>query len=154
MTDSQVALICYDGSDAARRAIAKAGELLAPSRAVVATAWQPVSIALSSHSLGAPAVFPHDRDLDREVEESALRTARAGSELAREAGFDAEAVDVEADGPIWQAICEAAAKHDAAVVVAGTRGLRGIKSAMLGSVSSGILHHVHRPVLIVSPEEP
>ena len=42
-----------------------------------------------------------------------------------------------------------AEQHRAAAVVVGSRGLGRVKSALLGSVSSGVLSHAHLPVLIV-----
>ena len=36
-------LLCFDGSDDPATAIAQAGELLAPRRAVVLTVWEPVA---------------------------------------------------------------------------------------------------------------
>src|SRR5450755_2820560 len=38
------ALLCYDGSDDAAAAIAKAAEFLAPRPAVVLTVWEPVRV--------------------------------------------------------------------------------------------------------------
>jgi nucleotide-binding universal stress UspA family protein len=145
-------LLCYDGSDAAKTAIASAGTLLAPAPALVATAWQPAAVALASYTWG-PAVLPEGDEIDRKAAESARQTAAEGSDLARKAGFEAEAVAVETVGPLWQGIVDAAAERDAAVIVAGTRGLRGLKSVVLGSVSSGIVHHARRPVLVVPPQE-
>jgi nucleotide-binding universal stress UspA family protein len=39
------------------------------------------------------------------------------------------------------------------VIVAGSRGLRGLKSVVLGSVSSGLVNHAGRPVLVIPPED-
>lgn len=148
-TSAQPALLCYDGSDPARHAIAAAGALLAPRPVLVATAWQPLSIAVASYAWGAP--IPDASDIDREAESAAQKTAQEGCEHAAAAGFDPRPVALEADGPLWQAIVAAAADHDAAIVVAGSRGLGGVKSALLGSVSSGVLHHAGRPVLVIPP---
>jgi nucleotide-binding universal stress UspA family protein len=53
----------------------------------------------------------------------------------------------------WAAIVEVADELDASLVVCGTRGLGGVRSLVLGSVSSAVLHRARRPVL-VAPEPP
>jgi nucleotide-binding universal stress UspA family protein len=47
------------------------------------------------------------------------------------------------------AVVAAAQTHDAAVVVTGARGLGGARSALLGSVSTGVVHNAAAPVLVV-----
>lgn len=42
-SNAAVVLLCFEGSDDARAAIAEAGELLAPQAAVVLTVWEPVA---------------------------------------------------------------------------------------------------------------
>ncbi|MGB0092212.1 MAG: universal stress protein [Solirubrobacteraceae bacterium] len=46
-------------------------------------------------------------------------------------------------------ILAVAADVDAGVIVLGTRGLSGVKSLMLGSVSHAVRHHDDRSVLVV-----
>ena len=61
----------------------------------------------------------------------------------------AEPVAVEATGPVWKTIVEIANRYDAAAIVMGSRGLTGLQSMLLGSVSSAIVHHADRPTLII-----
>ena len=42
----------------------------------------------------------------------------------------------------------------AGLIVVGSRGLGGIRRAMLGSVSDAVVRHAHCPVLVVRKEEP
>ena len=42
----------------------------------------------------------------------------------------------------------------AGLIVVGSRGLGGLRRAMLGSVSDAVVRHAHCPVLVVRKEEP
>jgi nucleotide-binding universal stress UspA family protein len=37
------------------------------------------------------------------------------------------------------------------VVVMGSRGLSGVRSMLIGSVSNAVVHHAHQPTLVVPP---
>jgi nucleotide-binding universal stress UspA family protein len=123
------ALICYDGSDNAERAIRKAAPLMASREALV------LHIATPEYLDDVAAPPSHE-------------IADAGTALATESGLDARALHEPCDGPIWSCVLAAAAAHEASVIVVGTRGRTGL-SAVLGSVSQGVLHHSKRPVLVV-----
>ena len=144
-------LFCYDGSDVAGHAIDEAGKVLQAGSAIVVTVWQRVGYAISGYGAASMAAPVDTSDIDLEVEKTCKRTVEEGAERARAAGFDADSATVEAMGPIWEAVLRFADERDAGTIVLGSRGLSGIKSFVLGSVSHGVAHHAHRPVLIVPP---
>ena len=52
------------------------------------------------------------------------------------------------------AILEVAERRDAAVIVVGSRGLGALRRAVLGSVSTTVVHESNRPVLVVPNPDP
>jgi nucleotide-binding universal stress UspA family protein len=140
-------LICYDGSGDAGRAIDAAADLLGPRRAVVLDVGPPLTPA---ESLAVMAPVTPGAAFEGVNEDDARQRADAGVELAQRAGFDAEArADLAA--PAWEGIVDAADAIDAAVIVLGSRGLKGAREAFEGSVSHQVAEHAGRPVLIVPP---
>jgi nucleotide-binding universal stress UspA family protein len=152
MTSPRPIVIAYDGSPDARAAIEQTGALLKPRRAVVAYVWAPIEVSVSASLLGAPAgvAVAGARDLDATERRRAERVAQEGTELARRVGFAAEALAIRRDGPPWRALVKCAAELDAAAIVTGTRSRSRPVAAVLGSTAEGVLHHAHRPVLVVS----
>jgi nucleotide-binding universal stress UspA family protein len=144
-------LLCFDGSENAKHAIREAAALLAPRRAVVLTVWQDAA-AIPSLAWAA-AALPDLEDVFAAARDGAMRMAEEGAGIARATGFDAIAIVAEAKGPIWAAVEQSAEEHDASAIVVGSRGLSGIKSLLLGSVSSGIVHHALRPTLVVAAND-
>ena len=144
-------LIAYDGSDNAKAAIERAGAVLQHGRAVVATAWTSFEDAAPAALLALPGDMVREgtQTLDEANLEEAEELAAEGAELARAAGFDAESRDVRSKGPFFSALIHLADELDASVIVAGSRGRSALRAAVLGSVSTGLLHHTRRPVMIV-----
>jgi nucleotide-binding universal stress UspA family protein len=146
------ALLCFDGSRDAARAIAVAGELLGSGSATVLTVWEPVAIwepydPAAILSAGVSRLAAKDLDLDALVRDAARSTMERGVELARQAGFDA--AGHLSSGKVWRAICETAEEIDAAPIVLGARGLSRVQSALLGSVSAAVTAHAKRAVLLI-----
>jgi nucleotide-binding universal stress UspA family protein len=154
-TDTGTALLAYDGSEDAAAAIRHAGRLLAPRQAVVVYVWESLAgLLLHTDAAGLTGSMREAAaDLDDEDRREAERIAAEGAELARQAGFDAESRPLQGRPKAWPALLTAADAVDAAVVVIGSRGQGAVTSALLGSVSSGLLHHANRPVLVVPPCE-
>jgi nucleotide-binding universal stress UspA family protein len=148
-------LICYDGSADARTAIEHASELLGGQPATVLTIWETLA-ELLAHTPTGFGLAAGDLDfvkIDASTRASAQETAAEGAELARKAGLTAEPEIRERTSSVAAAILDAAADVDASVIVAGTRGLTGIKSLLLGSVSHALLHQTDRPVMVVPSAE-
>jgi len=148
-------LFAFDGSPHSRAAIAQAGALLRPGPAVVATAWTTFAGAAPAALLALPRDMVRESvaDLDDANRETAEELAAEGAELARAAGFEAEPRAIRSAGPFFAALLDCAEELDAAAIVAGSRGRSTIAATVLGSVSTGLLHHTRRPVLVVRPEQ-
>jgi nucleotide-binding universal stress UspA family protein len=140
-------LLCFDGSERAARAIERAGALFAPRDALVVTVWQPTSLGSIAWS-GVTASMVEFFRVDRAGLEAGWRVADEGVRIAMEAGLQATPLAVEAAGPVWSTILEIADRHDAATIVMGSRGLTGLRSTLLGSVSNAVVQHTDRPTLI------
>ena len=148
-------LIAYDGSPGAANAITKAASLFGAHKAVVVSVWSPVpveTVAYGATTDFAPAAPAYFGDLEPALERQAGETAEQGARIAREAGLDAEPRTASA-GDAWRGVVETAEAVDAGVIVVGARGLSGLKSALLGSTSSAVLHHTKRPVLVIQQPE-
>lgn len=145
-------LLCFDGSDDAATAIAQATELVAPRRAVVLTVWEPVATWEPydpATFLSAPVskLLSSELGIDEIAAQLAEEKVRRGVALASSAGFAAQGR--VAHGKTWRTICDVAGEVDAAMIVLGARGLSRVGSLLLGNVSSAVLVHAKRPVLVV-----
>ncbi|MBN9621641.1 MAG: universal stress protein, partial [Actinobacteria bacterium] len=102
-------LIAYDGSDQAKGAIAEAGRVLGPGRrAVVLTVRGEIESYDFAGLGGATTLDPATVSAMQDAAQNeATVVAEEGAELARAAGFDAEA-RVEVGPTPWQEIIGAA----------------------------------------------
>jgi nucleotide-binding universal stress UspA family protein len=140
-------LIATDGSPSAREAIELGLELARDEQAEVTfvhvlppSQWEPVGLYT------APGVVARLPNLAEEDPEAAKPLQEALA-LAEEAGVSAK-VELRA-GYLAGEIVTAADRIDADLVVVGSRGLGGLKGALLGSVSGGVVRRAKRPVLVV-----
>ena len=147
--DQKPILIGYDGSDFAKAAVKRAAEELgAGRRAVIATVFEPLG-KVPLFAVAGMAVDPDTvQQLHQNAAQAAGKIAEEGAVLAREAGFEAETAAVEGD-PVWDRLVELAEDRDADLIVIGSRGLSGVKHALLGSVAAAVAQHSKRSVLIV-----
>jgi nucleotide-binding universal stress UspA family protein len=150
-------VVAYDGSPAARAAVARAGALFGHRKAIVLTAWDPrlgeMVLVPDPTGLGT-TMMPYDPALagqiDREVEHTARAIAADGAKLARSCGLDAQELAVEDVTHPAEAILQSARENGAEAIVVGSRGHGGLRAKLLGSTSDAILKGAGEiPVLIV-----
>jgi nucleotide-binding universal stress UspA family protein len=147
-------LACYDGSPTARHAITAAHELLGDVPLTVLHVWEtPTSLFVPDPFGGMESWSPAQiSELDTIVRERAGRLLAEGVTAATEAGFNAQGRLEHTGTSAWRTIVEVAGEIDAKLIVLGSRGRSGVESALLGSVSSSVVHHAGRPVLVVPAE--
>jgi nucleotide-binding universal stress UspA family protein len=148
-------LIGYDGSTDSQAAIDRAAELFPGHPVLVLTVWEPFldMMARSGAGLGlAPGIVDFET-IDRASERSARECAQEGVKRAHSAGLRAEPHIRVRHTTVAAAILEEAAATGAEAVLLGTRGLAGLRSLMMGSVSHAVLHDADLPVVVVPSAE-
>jgi len=113
----------------------------------------------SEHALAVATTVMGDRrcclvlcevvDYDTEIDPSGAGVSEATDrleEVAKTLTDHNVTVEVVAGRPV-QALAEVAERHDADMVVVGTRG-RGVSRRLLGSVAEGLLAQSRRPVMV------
>lgn len=147
-------LVSYEGSADAQAAIDRVAELMPGAEVTVLTVWEPFADALASSGamglgVGLAGRFVDSDEFDASIAEAALATAAEGAHRATAAGLVASPRSAARDRDVATTILAAAAAVEADVIVTGTRGLGGVKSFLLGSVSHAVVQHADRAVLVV-----
>jgi nucleotide-binding universal stress UspA family protein len=147
-------LFCFDGSEDSRAALAAAARRLRPGPAVVLTAWETVALRVASRAFAGGMTVANEEEIDSREEAAARAAADEGARAAREHGWDATPRIAGVRTTEWRTIVDVADELDAGLIVCGTRGLGGVRSLVLGSVSRAVLQHAGRPVLIAPAPAP
>jgi nucleotide-binding universal stress UspA family protein len=142
-------LLCYDGSPSAKRAIAVAQTTIGRNTAIVLHVWSPPEEFLSAAPFGDAPAEPLMVGLERLARERAQDIAREGHAVAQGIELMADPRVERSGGAIWRTILDVADELDAKLIVIGTRGATPVQSNLLGSVSNAVVHHSHRPLLVV-----
>jgi nucleotide-binding universal stress UspA family protein len=145
-------LFAYDGSESADAALAAVAAIVDPHNveAIVLCVWEPLTLqALRTERFGGWVSVPLDvTELDEQAEKQAELLAEQGARMAREHGYDARGISVADKQDVAGTILATADELEVDLIVLGARGLAGVR-AFLGSVSSHVVQHAHRPVLVV-----
>lgn len=148
-------LICYDGSADARSAVEHAAELFRDEPATVLSVWQPFAevVARTTVGFGLVPSVPDAGEIDEASIKAAEQTASEGVGLAADLGIKAEPKVRSQTTTTGRAILAEADEVGARAIVMGSRGLTGVKSLLLGSVSHEVIQRADRMVAVVpSPE--
>jgi nucleotide-binding universal stress UspA family protein len=143
------ALLCWDGSDAAERAIRQAARILGEGHpAIVLFAYVPTEGARGPFGgFGGPDA-PIMGGIDAEdLLERGIRTAR-------EAGLDATGLGIVAERRTSEVIAGLAEERDALLIVMGQRKRSPLGTLLIGSVAREVLGLHDRPVMLVGPDRP
>ena len=108
-----------------------------------------------------PVYHIHEGSLRYETYQQALEAVRAEAQevldeqvrKVREAGGSVKEAHLRNADRRDQAIIHLAEELGAGLIVMGSRGLGGVRRALIGSVSDSVVRHAHCPVLIVRPEK-
>lgn len=133
-------VVAYDGSEDADRALDRAASIADASSELVVVSAARLAALTHDPALGTSAVDPVESEWARENLDKAR--GRLG-----ERPFTIRTV--EAHGDPADAVVRQAKEEDADLIVVGTRGLNMAQRALLGSVSTKIVHHAPCDVLVV-----
>lgn len=144
-------VFAYDGSPSAKAAISQGCALFGGQRALVLTVWESVAAVAAAGVAGIPAGVAASaaERIDAAAEDVSKQLCAEGVALAQDAGLEATGSTERAERNTWSTIVRAAEASNARAVVVGSRGRSGLRSAVLGSTSNGLVHNCPLPVVVV-----
>ena len=141
-------VVGIDGSDHSRRALEWAiREAAVRHSPLTVLTVQPPATSYWGVGASVPIPYPYDQDLARQ----AMKLAQEDTSRAlEEAGPECQPASVTIEAVVAlpsEALLKAAA--DADLLVVGSRGAGGFERLLMGSVSNQVVHHAHRPVVVI-----
>jgi nucleotide-binding universal stress UspA family protein len=147
-------LLATDGSREAQLAASTAADLANTTNSELHV----LTVALGNPD---PIYHIHEGGLRYETFQQALEAVREDAQQVldeqvqklEEAGASVKEAHLRIGERRDQAIVHLAEELGAGLIVMGSRGLGGVRRALMGSVSASVVHHAHCPVMIVRPEK-
>ena len=151
MAPTPTILLCTDGSDLSIRALADGLRLLpADAKKIIVTVIDDLDESLVTGASGFAGGTMSPDEFDELVDSTRSEGEQIVMRAASALGIpDAETRIVRGQAThAGQALCALVDELSAEVIVMGSRGLGGIKRALLGSVSDHVVRNAHCSVLI------
>jgi nucleotide-binding universal stress UspA family protein len=147
-------LLATDGSREAQLAAGTAVDLANSTNSELHL----ITVALGNPD---PVYHIYEGGLRYETYEEALQTVKGEAQKVldeqvrkiEEAGGTVNEAHLRIGEQRDQAIVHLAEELGVGLIVMGSRGLGGVRRALMGSVSASVVRHAHCPVLIVRPEK-
>ena len=142
-------LLAIDGSEEAELAALRAVDLADATHSELHVVHVGVvPIFLKSY----PGTLGYERRLYEQIEEMSRELLRKQSWRVKAAGGTVAGTHLRM-GEVDLEIVALAEELQAGLIVIGSRGLGGVRRALMGSVSDSVVRHAHCPVLVVRPEK-
>jgi nucleotide-binding universal stress UspA family protein len=145
-------LLATDGSEDAKLATTTAADLADSTSSelhIVFVVENPYVSGDASYWAGLPRGYPvTDAQLEQELEQQARKQLDVEMEEVRSTGGKVPETHLRV-GAAAAEIVALAEEIGAGLIVMGSRGLGGIRRALMGSVSDAVVRHAQCPVLVV-----
>lgn len=108
---------------------------------------EPTRLTFGGGMSTAPGYLEWQQDLGRKILNDALKTVEDATK-----GSPIEVTSEMVNGPAVRTLVDLS--KEAQLVVVGSRGRGALARVLLGSVSTGLVHHAHCPVAVIHDEDP
>jgi nucleotide-binding universal stress UspA family protein len=143
-------LLATDGSEEAELAARAAVELAENTSSKLHVVYvEPMPDFMKKNAAGTPG---YDREFYEMIEGEGRETLRKLVWRVKVAGGSVAEAHLRM-GAVAEEIVDLAGELEVDLIIVGSRGLRGIKRALAGSVSESVFRHAHCPVMVVRTKD-